>query len=525
MISMISISIDTLIENRVVEKNRVEYKAGWDPEPIIHTICAFANDYSNVNGGYIVIGIEEKNGIPKMPPKGIPKEKIDSIQKELFQYCNLIEPRYIPKIEVVDYHDKGIYLIYLKCSPGDAGPYQAPKDVYSGKGKKIKPDRTMFYWIRPSSVTTVAKNEEVAELFDKFNSVPFDDRVNRKATMECIRRGYVEDYLRKSGSSLYKQMNQMTMEEILLSLEVANETDDGVELRNIAVLMFADHPEKFIPGAETELVWFHDKLEEGSNEFTEKIFRGPIWKQVEDVLDYINTNIITEKVVKIEGQAAAKRFFNFPYNALEEIIVNAVFHKSYRDDVPVNVRIYLDRIEVINYPGPDQWIKMDAFAAGKIRPRKYRNRRIGEMFKEIDLSEKQGTGITKVINAMEQNGSAAVEFDTVDERVYLTAIVRKHEGFDNIGQENGNENVIDNVIDNVIEKIKAFYPGYTEKKLFKAKEILIYISENPETSMKELSKKMDTTERTIARYIKDLKELKIIYRDGPDNGGKWIIST
>ena len=36
-------------------------------------------------------------------------------------------------------------------------------------------------------------------------------------------------------------------------------------------------------------------------EFFEKTFYGPIWKQVRDVLDYINTNIIEEKVVKIQG--------------------------------------------------------------------------------------------------------------------------------------------------------------------------------------------------------------------------------
>ena len=44
---------------------------------------------------------------------------------------------------------KNINLVYLKCAAGDAGPYQAPVDVYSkieaGKGQ----DRTMKYWIRP----------------------------------------------------------------------------------------------------------------------------------------------------------------------------------------------------------------------------------------------------------------------------------------------------------------------------------------------------------------------------------------
>ena len=79
----------------------------------------------------------------------------------------------------------GIFLIYLWCSAGDSGPYQAPKTVYLEKG--MKADKNLKYWIRPASLTTDAKQDEISELFDKFNSVPFDDRVNRKATIDNIR--------------------------------------------------------------------------------------------------------------------------------------------------------------------------------------------------------------------------------------------------------------------------------------------------------------------------------------------------
>ena len=58
---MIPLKIKTLLSGKVVEQNRVEYKSGWNPGETIRTICAFANDYPNVNGGYIVIGVEEKD--------------------------------------------------------------------------------------------------------------------------------------------------------------------------------------------------------------------------------------------------------------------------------------------------------------------------------------------------------------------------------------------------------------------------------------------------------------------------------
>ena len=85
------INVRELIENRVVESTRIEYKADWDPEPIIHSITAFANDIDNSGGGYIIVGIEEENGMPKLPISGLKKGSIDRIQKELLNKCNLIQ--------------------------------------------------------------------------------------------------------------------------------------------------------------------------------------------------------------------------------------------------------------------------------------------------------------------------------------------------------------------------------------------------------------------------------------------------
>ena len=86
-----------------------------------------------------------------------------------------------------------------------------------------------------------------------------------------------------------------------------------------------------------------------------------------------------------------------------------------------------------------------------------------------------------------------------------------------------NENVIENVIEISEEKIKKLMPEYSKKKLAKACEILKMISENPNISIDELRIALDVTDRTIARYISELKDKGIIERKGPDNGGEWKI--
>ncbi len=83
----IPINIEELINKRTVESSRTELKSDFNPNTIIHSICAFANDIDNLGGGYIVVGVEEKDGSPVFPVKGIKQNRIDNILKDLVGYC------------------------------------------------------------------------------------------------------------------------------------------------------------------------------------------------------------------------------------------------------------------------------------------------------------------------------------------------------------------------------------------------------------------------------------------------------
>ena len=79
--SKLPINLEDLLRQRSVEGDRIEYKAGWNPDPIIRTLCAFANDFENLGGGYIVIGQDcDKDGQPIFPPVGVAENQLDKIQ-------------------------------------------------------------------------------------------------------------------------------------------------------------------------------------------------------------------------------------------------------------------------------------------------------------------------------------------------------------------------------------------------------------------------------------------------------------
>lgn len=92
------VNIADVLNGHAVEWERIEFK-GWKPEDIIHTLCAFANDFHNLGGGYLFIGVNEKDGQPVLPPVGLEVNRLDKLQQEILNLGNKIKPSYHPVVE------------------------------------------------------------------------------------------------------------------------------------------------------------------------------------------------------------------------------------------------------------------------------------------------------------------------------------------------------------------------------------------------------------------------------------------
>ena len=88
-----------------------------------------------------------------------------------------------------------------------------------------------------------------------------------------------------------------------------------------------------------------------------------------------------------------------------------------------------DEILVLSYPGADRSIRMGDLQQGKAVSRRYRNRRIGEFLKELDLAEGRSTGVPKILRAMSQNGSPPPRFETDDNRTWFVVRLPAHREF------------------------------------------------------------------------------------------------
>jgi ATP-dependent DNA helicase RecG len=417
MTSKLPINLENLLRQRQVEGERIEYKAGWNPDAILRTLCAFANDFENLGGGYVVIGQDcDAAGMPVFPPVGLEENQLDKIQNELLGFCNLIQPPYFPLLSVERFADRN--LLVLWAPGGLSRPYKVPKSV-TAKTKEYR------YYLRRYSSTIEAKGEDERELISLTAQVPYDDRVNQNATTVDLSTRLMEEFLCEVGSGLTDEVGSGLADEVATlpvealgrQMRVVAGPSEAPLPQNVGLLFFNEHPERFFPVTQINVVWFPEGA--GGDRFEEKIFQGPLGRITRDAISFIQRNYIKETIIKHPQRAEAERFWNFPHAAIEEAVVNAIYHRSYKIREPVEIRISREDLVVLSFPGPDRSIQLADLKKGKAVSRRYRNRRIGEFLKELDLTEGRSTGISKIIKAMARNGSPAPEFETDEDRSYF----------------------------------------------------------------------------------------------------------
>ncbi|MDA8444318.1 Fic family protein [Paracidovorax valerianellae] len=412
MLQPTPINLNDLLLQRTVEGERIEYKEGWNPDAIVRTLCAFANDFENLGGGYVVIGQDcDANGQPVFPPKGLAENQLDKIQQELLAACQLIQPLYFPVLSVEVVQDR--HLIVLWAPGGQNRPYKAPEAVTSRH-------KVWHHYIRRYSSTVQAKGEVEQELLSLAAKVPWDDRFHQAASVSVLSKPLMQAFLQEVDSALAADAADLSVEALGRQMNVVGGPDESPWPRNVGLLFFSDQPTHFVPGAQVDVVAFPQGSD--GDVIVEKSFKGPLSQMTREALEYLRRNYLYETVTKHSQRAEATRAWNFPFAAVEEALVNAVYHRTYESRDPVEVRISPQELVILSYPGPDRSVRMEDLQAVRAVSRRYRNRRIGEFLKELRLTEGRATGIPKILKAMRTNGSPLPVFETDEER--LSFVVR-----------------------------------------------------------------------------------------------------
>jgi len=486
------INIEDLLRKQKIESNRIEFKKGWKPDKIYHSICTFANDLDNIGGGYILVGVEEDEyGRAKRPVTGIPEESLDRIQKDMVGVNNKIEPYYMPRTDVEEVDGKMVLAIWVPT--GANRPYNVRERVSANNPTPIK------WYVRSGTSSSEAKGEIMDELRDMASRMPFDDRGNSNIDITDISPALVLDYLQTVDSRLAKDFDIKPFAEILNQMDLYIGPTERRLIKNVAAMMFCKDPSKFFPTTQVDIVIFPEGCVRNPNNMIEvpKIV-GTVPQMINKTLNYLRTNVIKQRIIKPKDRAESIKFFNYPYQAFEEAVVNALYHRDYQEREPVKITIEPDKVTILSYAGPDRSISMEAIEkAERLKSRRYRNRRLGDYLKELQLSEGRATGIPTIQDELRKNSSGPARIETDQDRTYFSIEIPCREGFESIN-----------------ESIK-------ENELFAFKEI----AKAPGIKRQGLTLTLNMTLATVMRLIKALtsEPLNLIeYKGSRKTGGYYL---
>ena len=502
-------SIEALLSKSKIESERIEFKKGWNPATIYRSICAFANDFENLGGGYILVGVEEKNGVAQRPVCGIKQEQVDQILKEMVGLNNKINPYYLPRtsIESVD----GTLILAIWVPSGPNRPYDVPTDV------TVKGQCNRAFYIRSGTSSIEAKGEILDALRDMTNRTPFDERGNESITVADISTILVYEYLRKVNSRLLNSFQPTTL---LLTLEQMNLLDGPTEhrtIKNVAAMMFSENPQKFFPVSRIEIVVFPEgRIQNPDNLQEQPPIEGPVPKMIYETLSYLKTNVIRENVKKQKDDEHSIRYFNYPYQALEEAVVNALYHRDYKEREPVEITIEPDKITILSYSGPDRSISKDAIQeADCLNSRRYRNRRLGEFLKELDLTEGRATGIPTIQKELKENGSNRAVIKTDEDRTYFLMEIPCHPDFVYANQMQAGLKYSKNKLVQILTKMLLAFKFDVKYVDGMADELLFLSEEKSPAELMELLTQSNRS-RFRSRYLSPLLSLNLIEMTIPD---------
>jgi len=221
-----------------------------------------------------------------------------------------------------------------------------------------------------------------------------------------------------------------------------------------------------------------------------------------------------QTIIKPKNDNHSIKFYTYPYQALEESVTNSLYHRDYREWEPVVITVEPKSITIQNVGGPDRSIPVADINRGELFiSKRYRNRRLGEYLKELELTEGRSTGIPTIQNVLKTNGSPRAIVVTDEERTFFRITIPCHEGAGNviadIASRDGSP--IGSPISSPISSSNT------------ADAIIDMIKQDPTISTSVMAEKLGISKRAVIKHTNQLQQDGKLRRNGSARSGWWEI--
>lgn len=446
------------------ESQNIEYKESWRDE-YLKWVCGFAN----AQGGKIYIGCNDDGEVVgvkdvKRLMEGIPNKIRDGMG--IIVAVNMLVKNGLPYIEI----DVPAYPIGIS--------YKGVYHYRSGSTKQVLTGPALEAFLLRKHGATWDNLPLPA-----FRISDVDNDTVKRFKMLAAKKGRIEP-------SILDEPKDVLLEKLHLT--------NGEYLTNAAMLLFCKDPERYQLGAYIKIGYF----ENDADLVYQDEIHGSILEQVDKALEVIYLKYMRAKI-RYEGVQRIERYF-VPEEALREALLNAICHKQYQSGIPIQISVYDDRLYVANTGSlPEDWTLENLMQKHASKPY---NPNIAHVFYLAGFIESWGRGVEKICSALKADNLPLPEYT-----VHPGDIMIKF-----TGPEDRVVRVTNRVNDRVNDGVNVHVND-------REQELLNYLIQDPGYTVTKLSEMMKVSRKTIAGYIKNLKDKGIIERVGTTKKGHWDI--
>ena len=378
------------------EGAKLEFKRdGVRPEQLAREIVSFAN----MNGGQILLGVEDDGTVSGIHRPNLQEWLMDTV------VGSFVSPRLIPDYEEVATANGKVAVISIHL--GTAKPYAVQRG-----------DRQDYY-MRYGAICRLATREQMLRLFESGGMLAVERLpIHGSSADELDGRRLSEYFHGILGEEDRADWSPMLR---LRDLLVTVDGDAASCCSYAAYVLFALEPRRRLPQAGLRLLVFPgDDMDYDAN--LDEVLdlpvvgigpqkRGKFIEQTlaDRALSYLQPHISEER---LSGMTRI-RFWDYPPEAIRELLVNAFAHRDWTRQTDVRLVVYNNRMEITSPGALPNGMTIEKIKSGQLSTR---NPDIVRILRDYQLVDDRGMGIRrKVIPEMRENNGCEPEFEAAED--------------------------------------------------------------------------------------------------------------
>jgi len=451
-----------MLDSQTIENQNTEFKESWRDE-YIKWICGFAN----AKGGKLFIGVNDCGQVVGIENS---KKLLEDIPNKVRDVLGIV-------VDVNVFEENGLEYIEIVTDS-----YPSPIN-YKGQ-----------YHYRTGSTKQELKGHALDRFLLRKYGKTWDSSPLPYVTVDDLDRDTFEFFIKKALDS--KRLEEKDIPKSYNELLEKLRLTEGSYLKCSAVLLFHKEPQRFFTGSYVKIGYFESE----SVILYQDVIEGNLFNQVEKTMDLLLTKYL-KALISYKGISRIERY-DYDTNALREIIHNAIVHNDYSRNVPIQIRVYHDKIRISNVGSlPETWTVETLLREHASEPF---NPNIANAFFRAGYIESWGRGVNTVIELSKAyNG-------TVPTFTFLSGLTVEFKS------DYPNKKVDNRLYDGLYDRL---YDNLGKTKV----KIIEIIDKNAKISMTQLAKELDISRTAIQKNIKSLTENGYIKRVGSAKGGHWEV--